>query len=325
MWFLAIGPDIHEKIEALKGSNANGDNFWVIVNWSVATVLIITLSILLTRRLFRKFGKATVTARRVGQAKNPTEDKGAVPQVIERRLPKEDPNAEDAPLRLHELLPETRVSLFWDVGELRCGCLGVVVGVEGEEVSIRFDSDSAPRKGRALLVCPEIEGHVSFYEIQVKGGPDGKTRTLASVSNRGASRMNRRYRAHVAVQAALTTVDRAECESDPIMIRIHDMAFDGLGVLSADQIRQDEKFILRVQLPGYLEPHTHEGKVAWTEKDPTGIFRAGLLLNLEDIETRLNLADFMFGRLKAESSALILEKRRDSHTSVKIPLVDLTP
>ncbi|MFT7617171.1 MAG: hypothetical protein ACI97A_000805 [Planctomycetota bacterium] len=326
MWFLAAGRDIYDKINALNGGNANGAIFFVIVSWGLVAVLILLIAFLVSRKFFHGRGRPARRLERRGEgSRKPNQEPAdATHDGADNRRFEEDFSLDDTSRRLDELLPETRVSLFWDVSEMRCGCLGYVVASSGKNIEIKFDSDSAPRKGRAILASPEDEGHVSFYEVKIDEGANGTNRILAPATTRPASRMNRRYRSHVAVQAALTTRDRAQNETDPVVARLHNMAFDGLGVLSEGRIRPHEVFILRVKLPGYLEVLTLEGEVAWSERDLAGIWRAGLNLDFDDLETRLNLADYMLGRLKAESSALILEKRRGEHTSGRIPQINLT-
>ncbi len=108
-----------------------------------------------------------------------------------------------------------------------------------------------------------------------------------------------------------------EDQETQMMVRIHDMSFDGVGVLSEEALVKGDKLMLRLQLQDYIDPLTLHGKVSWVEKDIAGIHRAGIGLAFEEADTRLILADFMFGRLKAQSSEIILDQRRNDKTPIK--------
>ena len=324
MLLLSAGFDIHDRINALNGDNTQDVGLWDILSWTVVGLLIIVVAYFVTRNLFRD-GEETKGTNRRGANRNGKSlaESFQDDRFLNAKAVLDDDHAvarfepDDVVLPLNEIGPQTRVALFWNVGELRCGCLGKVVEPDERNLLIEFDSESAPRKGRALLVAPETEGHTSFYEINVVDAPTSKGRVLGTATVRSASRMNRRFRAHVAVPAAVLKKNEVG-ENEPTMIaRVHDMAFDGLGVLSEEPMAEGDELILRLQFPGYLEPLTLEGDVTWSQKDIAGIFRAGIRLSFDAIETRLHLADYMFGRLKAESSALVLEQRRRQNTPIK--------
>ena len=95
------------------------------------------------------------------------------------------------------------------------------------------------------------------------------------------------------------------------------MSFDGLGVLCEEELTIDDDLLLRVQLADYVDPLILNGTVSWVEQDIAGIHRAGIGLKRAEIKTRLTLADFMFGRLKAQSSQIILDQRRSDKTPIR--------
>ncbi len=323
MFLLETRYDIHDKINALNGSQVEAVDMMDYVSWGIIGILILLAAYVVSRGLFRVASAGQVDDRRglLKRRLTTDEDKDgllAIGKVLKADHVSGRNAGEDSVLLLKEVAAGTRVALYWNAGELRCGCRGVVGQPEGEHLLVRFDSDSAPKKGQALLVCPETEGHASFYEVNMVDSPDAKTRVLGSATIRSASRMNRRYRAHVALPAAVIQEGEDENENqDPMLVRVHDMAFEGLGVLGEGPLAEDENVVLRLQLPGYLDPLTLVARVAWSERDLAGLYRAGLRLDCDSLDVRLTLADYMFGRIKAESSDIILEQRREQNSPVK--------
>ncbi len=320
MFFISAGYDIREKISALNGDNTQSFSFLEILNWTVVGLLIIAIAYLLTRGLFRegKRERRGIDKKKDGDVANAgSSNLLQVDRYMSNDVDTVEDDGAEVTCALCEIDPGVHLALFWNVGELRCGCLGQAESSSNANLVVGFDSESTPTKGRALLAVPEAIGHVSFYEVNVVEAQAGNKRILGMATIRAASRMNRRFRTHVAVPTAIMKKNGEDADDSTMMARIHDMALDGLGVLSEEPLHEDDELVLRLQLPGYLEPLTLEGRVAWSQEDVAGIFRAGVELSLDAIETRLNLADFMLGRLKAESSAIVLDQRRRDNTPMK--------
>ena len=284
-----------------------------LIAWGVIGVLTVLAAYVVYRILLRR---STIVERRgLGDADDDHPESPFAAALGGGRQRRSSGATEPEIRRPVDLAVEEEVGLFWDVRGMRAGCAARLVEASDQRVVVRVDSSPAPLAGRALLVISEPEGHVAFHEIEVTGAPAEGQRGLTPRDGRPAARLHRRCRSQVTLPAA--AVATGANDDEPMAMRVHDVSLDGLGVLGETELTTGDVLIVRCPLPDHVEPLTLEGRVMWTQRDLAGICRAGLELEAGGV-SRLRLADFMYSRLKAESSEIILQARRKEQEPVEL-------
>lgn len=284
--------DIYDKFDALQERGAGRAQFWEIVARGVLMLLVAIAVYLLLSYVYRRF---FWRADRRGRS---TWDKGD----LEGSLLEMGDDVRRSVL-IGEIPKQASFYFFWEVGGLNCGCGGTIREVEGNAVKIDVGSDSAPVNGAARLVVPDLEGNVSFYDVKVAGADGDLRRTLETEDGRASAFMDRACRMRVNLKAAaLVNPDDGETasERDGVLVRILDLSLDGLGLRSDVALESGAKILVRAQFPGYLEPITVNGTVAWSREELTGIHRAGVAISFSGLDLRLIVADFMYLTRRAE-------------------------
>lgn len=288
------GPTIYEKFEALQDSgSASTVAFWEFVATGLFVLLVFVALVLLYRGLVARARRWADRDRR-GQLDDRKRKNLA---ADEEHLAKGAVDFEDAEegfgesaLEFGQLGTDRALSVFWDIDGLRCGCSAKSTKSGKDGLTVTVESESVPLKGSLTVVIPEDTGHVSFFEAEIATA-QGFERTLAAGATK--LRMHRKHRAGVIFPGAAVRTRNGEEQGEPIVLRIHDLSLDGMGILAEDELETGDELTMRIQLPGYLDPFSAQAEVVWVQKDLADMFRAGAAIALEEIALRALIADFI--------------------------------
>lgn len=287
--------NIYDKFDALKSEGSG--SVW----WDVAALAFLTTAILVgflaTYRAILNYREAKSKDRR-----------GRIKGKLRRKLNEEsdhlisshgDQGEFDLSLssrNLGDVPAGSKVSVFWTEDGKRKRSAAKVMRREDNALGLSLGTADGLTEETGRLICAADSGDLIFFDVEIRAGNDDFEVQMSEGAS--AIRMRRKSRVPTGVQAAVRRGSEpveggAEGKSSHFVLRIHDMSFDGFGVLADEELTAKERLMIRVQFPGYADPFTSQAEVAWTRDDVAGLCRAGLSIIPQDIDNRSFIADFM--------------------------------
>lgn len=286
--------DIYGKFDALQKRGAGESQFMESVARGVLCLSLGVVAYLLLRAIVLRFVRRE---DRRGSGSWPGYDVEGIATMGEK-------HKRQVPLTT--VVPGTSGYFFWEIGGLCCGCGCTVKAIEGSDLMLQMASDAAPVDGRARVVVPDSDGSVLFYDVSVDAADGGSMRRIQPDEDFAAAHIERSGRQPVNVTAAVLPIaeteeaDEESVEAGGLLCRLVDVGLDGMGLRLESPLEVGAKVIIRSQFPGYLEPFHGRARVAWSRPDLAGLHRVGLSMELSGLDTRMLVADFMFGARRAQ-------------------------
>ena len=314
MYFLQAA-NIYEKFDALRSHDVSNVGFWHYLSWALMMLLVGVVLYGLFRWLTqdRKQSNLMSSVANLAIKENSGNTTTTVGDPAELRPEVPSMGEDDDVLPPLSALPiGCRVSLFWDGGGLRCGSLSDVHAKENGLMILSVESDAVPKQGPVLLFARDNFGHMLIHRINIESVPQQGMRAVKPAALKPTTRLHAKLRTQTNLPAAVMrrSAEDSEQEPTPMLVRIHDLSVEGMGLLSEKPLVPNDQLVVRISFLGYVGPLSAVGKVIWAQRDVAGIYRAGIELEEDESLLRFTLADFSYATIQSESSALVMAKRQ---------------